>query len=141
MFAVEGIVSWAANGSFDTGIVDSLNSWLIVRLGYQASGSRGEYFLWKRSDGTDFVLSSGLVIPANTPTHFACVYDGAQQRILINGVQVTQQAATGVAANPGSGTQTLLQQVNGKVAGIATYSGTIPTNARFLAHAQAAGLA
>lgn len=144
-FAIEGIASWTnTNDANPCGIWDGVNSWFLIQVPFAVSGPRRLSFLWKRADATDFVIQTGLILPINTPFHFACVQDtsqvGAEQRILINGSVIVTGAATGAGASA-AGTPKLLNQFNGKAAGFASYTGTVPSTARFLAHAQAAGLA
>lgn len=82
------------------------NGWRTVIL--KEAGSTASYDLYANQDtnqpssylsigGVDRGVVGPAQLPLNTWSHLAATYDGAQQRLFINGVQVATRAQTGSA--------------------------------------------
>lgn len=89
----------------------AMRDWRTVLMKEQAGGA--VYYLEASSDtgqpaaglfsGGERILFAGRSLPANTWSHLATTYDGATQRLYINGVLVASRPQTGaVAASTGA---------------------------------------
>jgi PKD repeat protein len=89
----------------------STPGWATAIMKEQAGGE--SYSLYANSDsdqpttgvftgGAIRALNAGTAVPPNAWTHLAATYDGATQRLYINGVQVASRAQTGAIATSSS---------------------------------------
>ena len=83
--------------------INSLSAWRSVIMKEQPGNCI--YYLYANTDytgpatgvfiGSEKMLSGGQMIPLNAWTHLAATYDGASQKIYVNGVLLTSRAQTG----------------------------------------------
>lgn len=91
--------SWA--NDWKTLIMKERSGGLVYTL--NANSDAGQPNSTLRIGSSDRQLSAGSHLPTNTWTHLAATYDGARQRLYVNGVQVGSRAQIGtldVSANP-----------------------------------------
>jgi hypothetical protein len=145
--AIEGLVNFASPLKDNATIGGVGGTGFAQRIFLAQSGGRIVALMIDAADGIRSIGGVGPVITAGTTYHFACSWDGSTLRAYVNGTAVNAGAAAAsikTVTTPNAGVGRRVSSftdgaMNGTIAGVAFYT-TAPSAARFLAHAQAAGV-